>query len=251
MTSHRRRTGRDWKHDVLPFGEQALCKPFRPNAGKLDPRWSRGCFVGIDLRSGEGLFASEAGILRARGWQRVTADAKWDLEFFAACVGSPWNPAGVPERDTLAAAEVPARTFERQRSMYITKTMLEETGASVGCRGCAAPGAPHSAECRARFDRKYDGKTNFWAQPCRPRTTRRARLRSGIGGLKPRTWHCLRPWRRTRRPRHPLPPASAPPRFPSPTWTWRGTRGTTTCRRLALPPPRPRVIKMLAITYWP
>ena len=37
------------------------------------------------------------------------------------------------------------------KRVYITKDMVDEFGAALGCRGCLASGVPHTEECRARL----------------------------------------------------------------------------------------------------
>ena len=43
------------------------------------------------------------------------------------------------------------RNEENVTRIYITKKMLSEFGATLGCKGCLVIGQPHTEECRARI----------------------------------------------------------------------------------------------------
>ena len=43
------------------------------------------------------------------------------------------------------------RNEEHGRRIYITKKIVSEIGATLGCKGCLLVGQPHTKDCRARI----------------------------------------------------------------------------------------------------
>ena len=84
-------------------------------------------------------------------------------------LGNPWslqdgrvevdpNPAAPARYIPMVNPEVEAestvtrtRNEENGRRIYITKKMVSEFGATLGCKGCLVIGQPHTEECRARI----------------------------------------------------------------------------------------------------
>ena len=51
------------------------------------------------------------------------------------------------------------RNEENGRRINITKKMLSEFGATLGCRGCLVIGQPHTEECRARITARMENRS--------------------------------------------------------------------------------------------
>ena len=89
-------------------------------------------------------------------------------------LGNPWSlqdgrvevnpdPAAPARYLPMVNPEVPAeptatrtRNEENGRRIYITKKMVSEFGATLGCRGRLVIGQPHTEECRARITARME-----------------------------------------------------------------------------------------------
>ena len=104
-----------------------------------------------------------------RWWhRRRNKEERWNREMLLGILGNPWslqdgcvevdpNPAASARYLPIVNPEIPAeptatrtRNEENGRRIYITKKMVSEFGATLGCRGCLVIRQPHTEECRAR-----------------------------------------------------------------------------------------------------
>ena len=88
--------------------------------------------------------------------------------------GTPWNPKGgdavmdhevamgrgeiqMKEPTVRAAPTMPREPLGQiGKRVYITKKMVDEFGATLGCRGCLEIGVPHTEECRVRLTKRLE-----------------------------------------------------------------------------------------------
>ena len=102
-------------------------------------------------------------------WCRRNKEARWNRDVLLGILGNPWslqdgrvavdpNPAA-PARyipmvnpDGVAGpTETRTRNEENVRRIYITKKMVSEFGATLGCEDCLVIGQPHTEESWARI----------------------------------------------------------------------------------------------------
>ena len=174
-TALQRMKGRKTTGMMTNFGETVLFKLPRTNVtiGDFEDRFSEGVWVGLTVRSGEHVIATEHGTFRTGAIMRKSADARWSAEMIRNIRGSPKEPrpgsnssklpvfvkhdAGGPRVDRIFVPR--ADEMPEPRQMYIYKKDVEEHGPTPGCTACAsigkrghARGYAHSGECRLRFD---------------------------------------------------------------------------------------------------
>eukprot|EP00971_Amphidinium_carterae_P348914 6490741-Amphidinium_carterae.1 len=152
-TSFERRTGKPYKHELYEFSECLLYKVTSEKRGKMEPRWEVGLYVGRVTGSHEAVLLTPDGVARAHALRRQEQARQFELEFLSACKGSPWNPSGKENGEALLAG--PSYASKREKRLYITRAMMEEHGATPGCKACRERTGPHTASCRTRFERLY------------------------------------------------------------------------------------------------
>ena len=118
--------------------------------------------------------SNNAAVVTCRSVRRRNKGDRWNREMLLEILGNPWSlQDGRVEVDPCPAApgrylpmvnpEVTAETTvtrtrneEHDRRMYITKKMVSEFGATLGCKGCLVIGQPHTEECRDRITARIE-----------------------------------------------------------------------------------------------
>ena len=131
--------------------------------------WLDGCGLGFNTRTGEHIVSNNAAVVQCRSIRRRNKDERWNCDVLLGILRNPWslldgrvevdpNPAAPARHIPMVNPEVEAgptvtktRNEENVRRIYITKKMVSEFGATVGCKGCLVVGQPHTEECRARI----------------------------------------------------------------------------------------------------
>ena len=149
----------------------AICYriPLRTQA-KMAPRWEAdGVFLGkLDL-SDEVIVGTSKGIETTRSFRRVRADPQWSPETLRMFIGVPWHPRGLVT-DSLGGI--------RQR--YITRSLVQEHGATDGCAACQGDSQVHVQRCRKRFEEIFDREKQPGSATCSGAS--RSVGKSGRGG---------------------------------------------------------------------
>ena len=175
MTAHQRIRGKPFNQQIAAFGEQILFKPHK-TAGpqqKLAVNWMDG-WLGFNTRTGEHIVSNNAAVVTCRSIRRRNKEERWNREMLLGILGNPWSlqdgrvevdpdPAAPARYLPTVKPEVTAeptvtrtRNEEHGRRIYITKKMVCEFGATLGCKGCLVIGQPHTAECRARITARME-----------------------------------------------------------------------------------------------
>ena len=113
--------------------------------------------------------SNNAAVVACRSIRRRNKEERWNRDMLLGILGNPWSlqdgrvkvdpNLAAPARDLpMVNPKIPAeptatrtRNEENGRRIYITKKMVSEFGATMGCRGCLVIGQPHTEECRARI----------------------------------------------------------------------------------------------------
>ena len=135
----------------------------------MDGRW-----LGFNARTGEHVVSNSAAVVTCRSIRRRNKKERWNREMLLGILGNPWSlqdgrvevdpdPTAPARYHPMANLEVqaePTATRTRNegngRRIYITKKMVSESGATLGCRGCLVIGQPHTEECRARITARME-----------------------------------------------------------------------------------------------
>ena len=170
-TEHQRIRGKPFIQQIAAFGGQILFEPHK-TAGllqKLAVNWMDGCWLGFNTRTGEHVVSNNAAVVTCRSIRRRNKEERWNRERLLGKLGNPWSlqdgrvevdpdPAAPTRYIPMVNPEVKAeptttksRNEEYGRRIYITKKMVSEFGATLGCKGCLMIGQPHTEECRARI----------------------------------------------------------------------------------------------------
>ena len=146
-------------------------------SAKIDRRWRKGIFAGIQKGSDEAVVMTPEGPRKARSIRIVVEEQRYDWKLVNQAVGVPWDdegdglggepsvilPAGVDARPVHDARITPpeaaeSRPFAHKR-VCITNDALMKFRYTTGCRaresarrGRRAPRVPHTPECRARLE---------------------------------------------------------------------------------------------------
>ena len=133
-----------------------------------------GCWLGFNTRTGEHIVSNNAAVVTCRSILRRNKEERWNRELLLGILGNPWslqdgrvevdpNPATQARYLPMVNLEVPAeptatrtRNEENGRRIYITKKMVFEFGATLGCKGCLVIGQLHTEECRARITARME-----------------------------------------------------------------------------------------------
>ena len=175
-TAHQLR-GKPLNQQIAAFDEQILFKPHK-TAGplqKLAVNWMDGCWLDFNTRTGEHIVRNNVAVVTCRSIRRRNKEERWDRERLLGIIGNPWSlqdgrvevdpdPAAparyIPMVNPKVKAEPTAtkpRNEEYGRRIYITKKMVSESGATLGCKGCFMIGQPHTEECRTRITARMEG----------------------------------------------------------------------------------------------
>ena len=138
-----------------------------------------GCWLGFNTRTGEHIVSNNAAVVACRSFRRRNKEERWNREMPLGILGNPWslqdglvevdpNPAAPARSLPMVNPEIPAeptatrtRNEENGRRIYITKKMVSEFGAMLGCRGCLVIGQPHTEVCRARITARMDTRSGL------------------------------------------------------------------------------------------
>ena len=125
------------------FGECVWYKmPQNSEENVLGERWSSSLWFGKSFRSDEHILCLGNDIREARSVRRKSQGSRWNNKMLSSALVTPWKPRLEPT--TPVQKQWPAQ--------YITKTLIEQHGASPGCNGCAGSVPKHSVSCRQRFN---------------------------------------------------------------------------------------------------
>ena len=144
------------------FGE---CADYRERTRhKLESRWSRGVFVGIRVKTTEGIVMDEIGTCVVQSGE---------TSYRRAAIRTPWEPnpgdvsTDLPEPMLIAPQlpdePTPTKTYHSDnrgnRNVYTRKTDLEKFGYTAGCPACEVhraglpvSGQGHTVGCRKRLE---------------------------------------------------------------------------------------------------
>ena len=178
-TAYQLRYGKPFRQTLPEFGECVQYLPAGKRQSRLEDRYKKGIFLGVEDGTNEYQIGTDIGVFPARAVRRYREDMRVDLELFNKLCGVPWNPrpheevlpegaarvvvdrvppvdpGAVPPQPRAAAAE-PRQSGSR--AVYIRRDVeLLRYGYTDGCPGCTAAqlgGNPvsHSAACRARIE---------------------------------------------------------------------------------------------------
>ena len=137
---------------------------------KLEPRWSRGVFVGVRVDTTERSVMDETGTSAVQSVRRVPEEQRYDHRLLQSVCGTPWEPnpgdvsTDLPEPmlivpQLLDVEPTPTKVYNSDnkgtRNVYIRKTDLENFGCTAGCPACEVhraglpvSGRGHTVECR-------------------------------------------------------------------------------------------------------
>ena len=174
MTAQQRIRGKPFNQQIAAFGEQILFKPHKA-AGpqqKLAVNWMDGCWLGFNTRTEEHIVSNNAAVVTCRSIRRRNKEDRWHRERLLGILGNPWSlqdgrvevdrdPAAPARHIPMVNPEVKptvmrTRSEEHGRRIYITKKLVSEFGATLGCKGCLMIGQPHTEECRARINARME-----------------------------------------------------------------------------------------------
>ena len=111
-----------------------------------------GCWLGFNTRTGDRIVSNNAAVVACRRFWRRSKEERWNREMLLGILGNPWSlQDGRVEVDPNLAAparylpmvnpEIPAeptatrtRNEENGRRICITKKMVSEFAATLGCR---------------------------------------------------------------------------------------------------------------------
>ena len=159
-----------FNQQIEAFDEQI---PFKPHTTvgpqqKLAVNWLDGCWLGFNTRTGEHIASDKAAVVLSRSIRGQSKVERWNRDVLLGILGNPWslhggrvkvdpNPITPPKYIPMVNPEAEAglavagaRKEENGRRIYITKKMVCEFGATLGCKGCLVIGQPHTEKCRAR-----------------------------------------------------------------------------------------------------
>lgn len=161
-TTYYRMTGKEYKGQVVEFGEVCKFHVEGRKHEKAEQRWETGVFVGKSEESDQFLYLTPRGMRTARTAQRLPEEDRWERKTLDECRGSPWNPLGVATREAVAA---PATTSQAALGSVVTKRHFkiaqatkEQRGKTDGCPACRSKKGLHSEAWKRRFENLYPEK---------------------------------------------------------------------------------------------
>ena len=175
MTPYQRVKGKEWQIQLPSFGESVEFK--RRTRHKLEARWERGLFLGVQVHTTEKIVGTKAGVLVVQSIRRVPEDERYDSEALGSLRGLPWKPtpdgpddqgamelpsAVEMQPDCPEVPAVPVESADQQKAVrkyYITAADLEKYGFTDHCPACIATatnlprsGVQHTHVCRERIE---------------------------------------------------------------------------------------------------
>ena len=160
------RHGKKFQRPVADFAELILYQPESKPPSRLTPKFLKGIFLGIVLRSNDIYVGTEDGdVVEARSFKRLPKGTSGAQEIWKKLRGVPWDPkpskvsgGGRTAGPILAKPSEPVPTLpQAPRSVYLRRDKeLKKYGYTEDCQGCLAaqldlPAARHSDECRNRI----------------------------------------------------------------------------------------------------
>ena len=178
-TALQKMKGRRSNGVLFALGEAVMFKIPNHNVkiGDFEDRFEEGIWVGLTVRSGEHIVATQDGTYRTGAVMKRPLDRQWSEDLVKAIRGSPKEPkpgvdgSRIPmfvkykdQPKMSAKYEVRAQPEADVRQLYIYKKDVDEHGATDDCRACAslgknghARGYTHTGDCRLRFEELLQG----------------------------------------------------------------------------------------------
>ena len=173
-TPYERLRGSPFRNEMYGFGEfvRFKCRSHKPHIPGTEDRWSKGIWLGFDLKTGQNVVydCGEGGeqIRHARTVMRLPDPQKWDSDRLSSIKITPWSnfKADDPESRFREYDRVdkpaPEDSITKARRIYIRQKDLDDFGYTAGCKRCdhiIAYGSAsanktsinHSDACRARL----------------------------------------------------------------------------------------------------
>jgi hypothetical protein len=141
-TSWQKIGGKEYTSVLAEIGERVLFRNTDQDLGKLDSGRETGAFLGRRAVSDEIIVGTIDGAYSARSFKHKVEKDRWSRQGLDDFIGVLWNPRG-------GAMSVPLASGGRK---YITKTIVQEHGATDGYSGNAVT---HDRRCRARFEKIF------------------------------------------------------------------------------------------------
>ena len=174
-TAYQMIKGRRSNVAMKEFGEAVFFRipDTKDTPGKFEPRWEEGVYLGFNIRSGEDVVSTRAGVFRVSTVRRKPLNERWSKQLLDEVCGSPETPipTGTTRKIPTFARKYsedqgprPQPEFRKQeipvtrtRRFQISKKDIENFGPSDRCPGCRAViaghgKAPHTEECRVRIE---------------------------------------------------------------------------------------------------
>jgi len=104
-TAYERQTGRQCKHEVLPFGGIFWFRRLTDHSDKkasMDNKWPEVVWLGHNRESNESLIATPKGVMKALAMRRRVPDERWNKESIS-------NMKGHPARHTVRSLRLERR----------------------------------------------------------------------------------------------------------------------------------------------
>ena len=170
LTSYERRRGKPSTATIIPMGEHVMYQlDKKARNKKSEDRFKAGVYLGIAWRSNEILIGTSTGIKATRCIRRRPEGERYNAEAIMDIKGTPVDPDAIEIDEETAPdeaqqgppappAEPPPDEGPKVRRFQIRREDVEKHGSTEGCPGCRALihaqwRAPHTAECRARFEK--------------------------------------------------------------------------------------------------
>ena len=159
---------REYKSQMLPFASSVLMRqPAALEQAKLEPRWTRGLWLGRRTESDEHIVGTQEGIFASRTVQLMQNEPTQEM----VLDGMIWTPSyqrptadeemsekisrPTPAARMLPSSKAPAN---RRKAAVELHTFQDKCGRTEGCGACmyGADGRSHSTACWARRRRWID-----------------------------------------------------------------------------------------------
>ena len=178
-TPYERSARKPWRLKVPEFGECIWYQPLKGEkvGSKLEPKFEKGIFLGVQEGSALKWIGTDAGVVRAWSIKRRPEDERWMVDELNHLIGLPWQlkpPAEASKKldvggeiDLQVAVDDPpseplvVREKRKKgyvpRGIYIRKDVeLQQFGYTPGCDGCIAAERglghrQHSSTCKERI----------------------------------------------------------------------------------------------------
>ena len=147
-TSYERRSGRKFKHKMVPFAEPVFYRRAGDTRTKFEPMWSCGIWLGRHDTSNEHLVGTKFGTIQARCIRRMPQQLRSEKMSYLLdeMIGQPWDTRGARELEssayrTVDSPEAPAGPVGRATQGAFPKT--------AGCHACETGHGNHNKYCKA------------------------------------------------------------------------------------------------------